>query len=388
MDGFAWVVAAATVLWGCLLIVPWQSWRTREVLASDDSALNAYEELTVLIPARNEAELIEGTLEALASQAPGLKVIVVDDNSEDDTAAVAGQVDHLQLTVIPGRPLPEGWSGKLWALEQGLREVRTDKVLLLDADIRLVPGMVHALLDKRARENLDFVSIMARLRTAGFWERFLLPAFIYFFKQLYPFALANSGSRRFSAAAGGCILARTEVLRACGAFASLKDALIDDCTLAKQVKRRGYRTWIGLSHGVLSRRVCENPVVIWEMVARTAFTQLHYSFLLLLLCTVMMGVMFWAPAAALIVPETRWLGALAWGMMTFSYQPILHFYRLSPIWGLALPVIGTLYLAMTWDSAWRYWRGVRSCWKGRVYASDDRQPSAGGGVERTRQNTL
>lgn len=368
----AWLDLLATgaaALWGIVLVLPWQPWRNREVLEPTGSSDFSYHDLTVLIPARNEAAVIASTLEALAKQAPGLQVVVVDDDSEDDTAAVARKVQHLSLTIIPGRPLPEGWSGKLWALEQGLKAVSTDKVLLLDADIQLEPGMLAALLNKLARGEADFVSVMARLRTCGFWEKLLLPAFVYFFKLLYPFALANSGLSRIAAAAGGCILTRVEVLRDCGAFWSLKDALIDDCTLAKKVKRRGYRTWIGLSHGVVSQRSYDDLATVWDMVARTAFTQLRYSILLLALCTGVVGLMAWVPAAALLLPRCFWLGIASLGMTVLSYLPMLRFYRLSPAWGLVLPIVATLYLLMTWDSALRYLRGERSRWKGRVYAT-------------------
>ncbi len=370
MDWFGILASCAAVLWGILLALPWQPWRNREVLEPESLADFPYHDLTVLIPARNEAKVIAKTLEALAKQAPALRVVVVDDNSEDDTAAVARKVQHLTLTVISAGPLPQGWSGKLWALEQGLKAVKTDKVLLLDADIQLEPGMLAALLDKLVRERLDFVSIMARLRTCRFWEKGLLPAFVYFFKLLYPFALANSSSSRLAAAAGGCILTRVEVLRDCGAFLSLKDALIDDCVLAKQVKRRGYRTWIGLSHGVVSRRNYADLATVWNMVARTAFTQLRYSILQLALCAGVVGLMAWVPVLALALPQYWWLGAASLGMMVLSYLPMLRFYRLSPAWGLALPIIGTLYLLMTWDSALRYFRGERSRWKGRVYARE------------------
>jgi len=161
---------------------------------------------------------------------------------------------------------------------------------------------------------------------------------------------------------------RTEALRRCRAFASLRGALIDDCTLAARIKRQGLRTWIGLSHGVASRRGYGDLKTIWDMVARTAFTQLGYSPGLLLACTLLMGLMFLVPVAALLAAEARTLGTLAWGLMSLSYLPILRFYRLPLAWALALPLVGALYLAMTWDSALRYWRGERSRWKDRVYA--------------------
>ncbi|MCX8048681.1 MAG: glycosyltransferase [Methylohalobius sp.] len=364
------MAGSAFGLWALLLVLPWQPWRNREVLEPIDGAKAHYGDVTVLIPARDEVGVIAHTLKALAKQAPGIRVVLADDGSTDGTAQVARSVRPLNLTVVAVGPLPLGWSGKLWALEQGLKQVTTDKVLLLDADIQLTPGMLAALLAKLEREKLDLVSIMAYLPTGGVWEKLLLPAFVYFFKLLYPFALANSEVRWIAAAAGGCILTRTDVLKQCGAFLSLKDALIDDCTLAKQVKRRGYRTWIGLSHGVLSQRRYACLGEIWEMVARTAFTQLRYSLLLLGLCTGVMGLMAWAPIGALFSPKFWWLGAAALGMMVLSYSPILSFYRLSPLWGLTLPVIGTLYLLMTWHSALRYLRGERSRWKGRVYVKE------------------
>jgi len=252
-------------------------------------------------------------------------------------------------------------------LEQGLARAETSRLLLLDADIELKPGMLAALMAKMERQGLDLVSIMALLRTRSPWEKLLMPAFVFFFKFIYPFALANSRSRWFAAAAGGCILVKTEALREAGAFASLKKALIDDCTLATRVKEQGYRTWIGLSHGVVSHRAYDDLGTIWEMVTRTAFTQLRYSSLLLLLCTVLMGGMFWVPLVALLDPAAAWKGGLAWGLMGISYAPTLGFYRLSRTWGLVMPLIASFYMAMTWSSAWRYWHGECSRWKGRIY---------------------
>ncbi len=367
-----WISIAATsvaALWCVVLLLPWQHWRNREVLEPDHAVAGIDDsDLTVLIPARNEAEVISDTLRALARQAPGLKVVVVDDQSEDGTADEARRVENLDLTIVPGQSLPPGWSGKLWALEQGLSRVTTGKVLLLDADIELLPGMLAALLDKMERQGKDLVSVMARLRTRSFWEKLLMPAFVYFFKFLYPFALANSRLRWFAAAAGGCILVKTRVLRDCGAFDSLKDALIDDCALATQVKNQGYRTWIGLSHGVISNRAYDHLVTIWDMIARTAFTQLCYSNILLLLSTVLMASMFWIPVLALLNPGTRLAGSAALALMSISYVPTLRFYRLSPALSVLMPLIATFYMAMTWSSAWRYWQGECSRWKGRIYA--------------------
>jgi len=359
------LLKTALGLWGGVLLLPWQPWRNREVLEPEpDLPPLRHPDLTVLIPARDEAAVIGRTLAALARQAEGLRVVVIDDQSEDGTAEVARQVSGLKLKILKTPPLPLGWSGKLWALEQGLRQVATAWVLLLDADIELRPGMVAALW--RKKEGLDLISIMARLPTETLWERLLIPPFVYFFKLLYPFRLANDPRfPRVAAAAGGCILVKRRALLEVGAFQSLRDALIDDCELAARVKRKGFRTWIGLSHGVVSQRSYGTLSSLWQMVARTAYTQLRYSPFLLLLCTTVMGVMFGVPLFGLL--QNPPLAAATIGLMAASYLPTLAFYRLSPLWSLTLPLAGLLYLAMTWHSALRHLRGVKSVWKGRVY---------------------
>jgi hopene-associated glycosyltransferase HpnB len=203
----------------------------------------------------------------------------------------------------------------------------------------------------------------------GFWDRLLMPAFVYFFKLLYPFRLSNSRLRRFGAAAGGFLLLRREALDAIGGFASLHDALIDDCTLAARVKQAGFRTWIGLSRDVISLRPYRRFADIREMVARTAFTQLRYSFMLLLVCTFLMGLAFMVPVVALLAGTTgaRLAGGGAWIIMTITYLPVLRFYGLPMPWATTLPLAGVFYLEMTWTSAIRYWRGRRANWRGRIY---------------------
>jgi hopene-associated glycosyltransferase HpnB len=304
------------------------------------------------------------------AQSENLHIIVIDDQSVDDTAEQAKQCGAL---VLSGTTPPAGWSGKLWALEQGLREVRTHYTLLLDADIELAPGIVIELQQKARNENLALVSLMAEPPMKNFIERLLMPAFIFFFKLLYPFGLANRPVSRVAAAAGGCILVETQALQTIGAFANLHNALIDDCTLAAHIKRAGLHTFIGLSHAARSHRGYQDLKPIWEMVARTAYTQLKYSLILLVSCTLIMTSMFWAaPLAFLLLSaqDAYLVSALAWVAMFFTYMPTLIYYQRSPLWGLALPVIGTLYLAMTWTSALRYWRGERACWKDRRYESN------------------
>jgi hopene-associated glycosyltransferase HpnB len=365
-----WLAAPATVIWFGTLLAPWLPWSTRERIEADPAAAPDPEldQVTVLIPARNEAEVIGTALAGLRAQGPGLQVVVVDDQSTDDTARIAQAFPNTR--VISGKPLPPGWAGKLWALEQGRAEVRTPLTLLLDADIELKPGLLAALLRRKREHQLHFVSLMADLRRTSFWDRLLLPAFVYYFKLLYPFALSNSRFPYVAAAAGGCVLVDSAALRNVGAFASLRGALIDDCTLARQVKGAGYRTWVGLSRGVVSLRPYGGLRPIHDMVARSAFTQLHYSTLLLLAVTLVFAFAYWLPLAGLFVPGARGLSALALLVMALGYWPTLRYYGLSPLWLLLKPLGATLYIGMTWSSAIRYWRGVRSRWKDRVYASN------------------
>lgn len=364
---------AGTLCWWAILLAPWQAWSVRERLepSVDTEARQFLKDVTVLIPARNEAQFIDRTLNSFQMQGRDVRIIVIDDQSEDRTAVLA---ERPGVEVISGTSPPKNWSGKLWALDQGLQQVRTRYTLLLDADISLSPGILEALLNKAHQENLSLVSLMAELPVQRFSERLLVPAFIFFFKLLYPFRLSSEPKSRVAAAAGGCILVKTRVLKSIGAFASIRDALIDDCALAARVKQAGFKTWIGLSHAVQSQRGYDSLAAIWNTVARTAFTQLHYSLLLLFLCTLLMTSMFWcAPLSAMIYADTVFVvsSVLAWLAMLVVYTPVLRFYRISSFWGVALPVIGTLYLLMTWTSAFRYWRGTRAHWKNRRYEASE-----------------
>lgn len=363
-------VGAAALLWWALLALPWRPWGIAEHLEGTGIPIPAssLNDITVLIPARNEAQVITQTLHALTAQGPGLRVVLVDDESTDGTAEKALAGGHPALTLVHSEPLPPGWTGKLWALEQGRSRVETPLILLLDADIAIAPGTVHALRERLRAERLQLVSLMAAPSFSGVWERALMPAFIYFFKLLYPFRLANSSSDRVAAAAGGCVLLERHWLERIGGFAAIRDELIDDCALARRMKSAGGRTWIGLTR---SARMVRGHGMrdIWNMVARTAFTQLHYSPLLLGLCTLGLVLAFLVPLAGITVavPPARVLAAAALAAMGISYVPTLRYYHRSPAWALLLPAIGTLYLLMTWASALRYWRGDRSRWKDRTY---------------------
>jgi len=365
--------AFGVVCWLSILLLPWRPASVHEQIDPDPNlspyASQDLSDITVLIPARNEAPYIRQTLDGVNAQGVNLQIIVIDDQSSDDTAHLAQQKG---ARVISGTTPPTGWSGKLWALEQGLKHIKTPYTLLLDADIALSPGIIATLREKVLTENRSLVSLMATPPMDNRIERLLMPAFIFFFKLLYPFGLANRPNSRMAAAAGGCILVETQSLKSIGAFSSLHNALIDDCTLAKQIKHSGKSIWLGLSHAACSHRGYQGLKSLWEMVARTAYTQLNYSFILLIVCTVIMISMFWlAPFAFLLLPglKTYMISAIVWVAMFYAYTPTLNYYHRTPLWTFALPVIGTLYLAMTWTSAIRYWRGERARWKDRQYES-------------------
>jgi hopene-associated glycosyltransferase HpnB len=370
-----WIYLATigAFFWLVILFLPWRPWDIREVMDSTPACPDLdLSDITVLIPARNEAEVIATTLSTLNNQGHDLAMVVVDDRSTDGTFAVAQASGVQNLRVISGEPLPAEWSGKLWALEQGFRHVNTPLALLLDADIELRPGIVQALRQKLEENHLQLVSVMAHLRMVNLWERLFMPAFVYFIKMVYPFRLSNSSSTRVAAAAGGCILLETRLIEEIGGFKAIRNELIDDCALAKRVKALGYRTWIGLTHSVHSLRSYEDLADIWNMVARTAFCQLRYSAILLAGTTIIMLLVFWLPIAGLFFPATiaKIISACALAAMILSYLPALKFYGQSRSWALLLPLIATLYLAMTWSSAIRFWAGSGSPWKGRFYRPD------------------
>ncbi len=372
---FTTLAAAAAVIWAAILLAPWRAWSTQEQLdgasgnPSGDASTDC-SDVTALIPARDEAAVIGNTIAALCAQGVGLQIVVIDDQSADGTAGVARSAGGDACRVIAGSPMPDGWVGKMWALEQGRHAVRTPLTLLLDADIELRPGILAALLARRRLDGRQLLSLMAVLEMQSSWDKLLVPAFVYFFKLLYPFRISNSPSRLVAAAAGGCVLVETGMLEQIGGFAAIRAELIDDCALARRIKSAGGRTWIGLTHSAVSRRPLGSLRASWHMVARSAFAQLRFSSLLLAGCVALLALAFWvAPVTWITGPDTaRWLATVASGAMIASYIPVLRFYGRSPLWALALPVTGTLYLLMTVSSAIRSWRGVGATWKGRRYA--------------------
>ncbi len=377
---FFFLTIASLALWLIILILPWQPYNTKESWEADPLDQNVFklDDVTVLIPARNEEKVIERTLSSVLKQGDELKVIVVNDNSDDKTHDIAARKLAGRGKVIQADEHPPGWTGKLWALEQGRQHVKTPVTMLLDADIELSEGVIKGLKKRLEYENYSFISLMAKPALAHFWEKVLMPSFIYFFKLLYPFKLANSDSKLVAAAAGGCIMAETKVFDEIGGFGSIKDALIDDCTLAQSVKDSGFRTWLGLTRSVKSIRPYSGLPEIWNMVARTAYNQLGYSITLLIVCTVLMVIAFLIPpaglaAAMLAMNETYFqVSMVTIGLMLLTYFPVIRFYRISPFYTLFLPLSGFMFLMMTWTSAVRYWQGEQIRWRGRI---EKREPA-------------
>jgi hopene-associated glycosyltransferase HpnB len=367
------------LIWIYLILFRGQFWRMDQRL---DSAIldSPFPSVSVVIPARNEADLLPITLRSLLTQDyPGtLNIILVDDHSTDGTSEVAKataeqleSIDHLHI--LAAEPLPSGWTGKLWALEQGIQKMmqfQSDYILLTDADIEHDPTNLQKLVAKAVNDDRELVSLMVRLRCESFWEKFLIPAFVFFFAKLYPFRWANDPKRSLAAAAGGCSLIRREALARIGGMGAIRHALIDDCALADAIKSSGsHRIWLGLTSETKSLRPYDSLETIWSMVARTAYTQLNYSPLLLIGTLLGMSIVYLAPIVALIVgdPFVKLVGLLIYLLMTLSYFPILQFYRCPGRFAFSLSAIASLYTLMTLDSAYQHWRGKGGAWKGRVY---------------------
>ena len=360
-------------------------WRADQRLPDIPPDLRDWPGIVCVIPARNEAQTIAGTVGSLIDQDyPGpVSVIVVDDNSDDDTfyaaaaSGVAGAEDR--LTVVAGKALPPGWSGKLWAVNQGLltadeRHPEAPYVLLTDADIVHGRDSLRRLVAKAETGGLDLVSLMVLLRCEGFWERFLIPAFVFFFQILFPFPWVNDPSRSTAAAAGGCMLVRRSALTRAGGVAAIRDRLIDDCALAGEIKKRG-AIWLGLTTRVRSERRYDSLSEIWHMVSRTAFEQLGNSPVLLVGTVAGMGLVYLVPPlAGFGLLGGGWIVAAAgliawWGLMGTAYAPTLKLYGLSRGWGLMLPLAALLFTLMTVSSALGYWLGRGGAWKGRHYGA-------------------
>ncbi|BAY07004.1 glycosyltransferase [Calothrix sp. NIES-2098] len=396
MVAFVLVLTVLSLLiWIGLLSFRGQFWRSDQKLEAKEIPLTSLPRICVVIPARNEADMLPITLRSLLLQDyPGdFNVVLIDDRSTDGTADFAQGVACAlnkpeKLHIISGKSLPPGWSGKLWAVEQGIQiatEFTPDYFLLTDADIEHDLSSIRRLVAKAEQEDLDLVSVMVRLRCETFWEKLLIPAFVFFFQKLYPFRWVNHAKNPTAAAAGGSILIRKPALERIGGIAAIRQALIDDCALAKAVKLgangRG-NIWLGLSTLTRSLRPYTTLDTVWDMVARTAYTQLNYSPLLLVGTVVAMTVIYLIPPVATILGSLtgNWamsgdktpcvyalVGLSAWLLMTLAYFPTIRFYK-CPAWlAFCLPAIAFLYTLMTIDSAIRHWQGRGGAWKGRVY---------------------
>jgi hopene-associated glycosyltransferase HpnB len=373
------IASMVLAIWIYLLAARGGFWRARERDEEVRAGQGPWPAITAIIPARDEADCVRGTIASLLQQdyAGEFSIILVDDHSEDATAQVAhgsaaalGAADR--LTVLPARALPAGWTGKLWAQHQGVEAAAAqphpaDYLLLTDADIAYAPGALKGLVAQALSGRYVLTSLMAKLRCESLAERILIPAFIFFFQMLYPFAWANDPRRATAAAAGGCMLVRREALRQAGGMAAIRSALIDDCALAKTLKAHG-PIWIGLTQRVHSVRAYPALEDIRRMVARTAYAQLRYSPLLLAGTVLGLTVTYLAPAlfAVFAGGTARLLAVAAWVAMAAAFQPTLRFYRVSMLWGLALPAIAAIYMAFTLDSAYQHARGRGGMWKGRA----------------------
>ena len=370
-------------IWLFLLIFWGDFWRSNQYVDEDYPKLESYPTVWIIVPARDEAEAIEQSLTSLLTQKylGNFFIALVDDNSSDRTSEIAektaSQLNKTeQLKIISGKPLVPGWKGKLWAMNQGINYANQhspDYFLFTDADIYHHPENLSQLVTKAETENLDLVSLMVLLRCTSLWEKLLIPAFVFFFQKLYPFPWVNNPQKSIAAAAGGCILISSKSLQEIGGIAAIKDALIDDCSLAKAVKDRDKNIWIGLTKKTISLRPYNNLKTIWDLIARTAFTQLNYSWLLLVGTFIGMFLVYMVAPIGLVfgILTHNWLligiAIITLLLMTIAYIPTIKLYDLSVAWAFTLPAIAFLYTLMTADSAIKYYQGKGGAWKGRTY---------------------
>jgi hopene-associated glycosyltransferase HpnB len=359
------ITAAASLgAWVYLVAARGGFWKIKMPLPPKRSAASKF--VCAIVPARNEEAVIAQSLTSLLRQ--HLQVIVVDDHSSDRTAAVAAETG---ASVIQAGPLPPGWSGKLWAISEGLKHaaaLQPDYLLFTDADIVHAPTNVSELVARAETENLDLVSLMVKLRCRSLAERLLIPAFVFFFFMLYPPAWVSRRKSSTAAAAGGCILIRPSALERIGGIAAIRGEIIDDCALARAVKRTGGRIWLGMTHETSSIRDYTSFAEIRAMISRTAFAQLRHSTVLLAATILGIVVIYVAPPVLLFTgnPTAAICGLTAWLLMMLSYAPALRFYGRSVAWAPLLPLIALFYISATVDSAISHWSGRGGMWKGRV----------------------
>jgi hopene-associated glycosyltransferase HpnB len=368
------VSALSLIIWLYLLAGRGGYWRfSLPEPVRDSSGLPG---VVAVVPARNEAAVVGRAVASLLNQdyPASLHVILVDDHSEDGTAdvaraAAAGSLRPEGLTVERSPALPQGWAGKVWAMRTGV-EAAPDAayVLFTDADIEHPPGGLRQLAALSEAERLDLNSLMVRLHCETFAERAAMPAFVYFFRMLYPFRWVNDPGRGIAAAAGGVMLVRRAALERIGGLAAIGGELIDDCALAAAIKAGGHRIRLELADEARSLRGYGAAWNVWRMIARSAYTQLRYSPPLLAGVALAMTLVFLAPPVLTLAADgaARWMAAAAWALMAASYMPALRYHHRSPLWSPALPLVAAFYLGATLDFARRHWIGRGGEWKGRV----------------------
>ena len=372
------VIGAATVaIWVYLLFFRggfwWLPYRPAPIVASAGGR-----SVVAVIPARDEAAVVGRAVASLLAQdyGGGFHIVVVDDQSSDGTAeaartAIAADASG-RLTICRGKPIPPGWTGKLWAISQGIeaaRSMRPDYFLLTDADVVHDPGNLRALVSRCETESYDLVSLMVRLHCGSLWERLLIPAFVFFFFKLYPPSWIADPSRRTAGAAGGCMLIRAATLDRIGGIGSIRGEIIDDCALARRVKSVG-KVWLGPARHTTSIREYRTWRPIWDMVVRSAFAQLDYSAVMLALTLMMLILTYLAPPLLVLSsqPAASLCGGVAWLGMSIAFLPTLRSYDAPRLIAVLLPLIALFYVAATVGSAVLYWRGRGGYWKGRVQA--------------------
>ncbi|MFE7167942.1 glycosyltransferase [Streptomyces sp. NPDC057616] len=384
VSAVSWIAAVSLAAWLWLLLCQGFFWRTDIRLPPREEPA-VWPSVCVVVPARDEADVLPASLPSLLAQEyPGrAEIFLVDDGSSDGTGRLARELaaahGGLPLTVgSPGEP-PAGWTGKLWAVRHGIALARArepEHLLLTDADIAHAPDSLRELVAAAHGGGYDVVSQMARLRVASLWERLVVPAFVYFFAQLYPFRRIG-GKGRTAAAAGGCVLLRAETAERARIPDAIRHAVIDDVALARAVKSGGGRVWLGLAERVDSVRPYPRLHDLWRMVSRSAYAQLRHNPLVLLGTVIGLALVYLVPPAALAAglasgDAAAWvLGGLAWLVMTGTYFPMLRYYRQPPWLAPLLPFTAFLYLLMTVDSAVQHYRGRGAAWKGRTYARPD-----------------
>ncbi|RII08062.1 N-glycosyltransferase [Streptomyces sp. YIM 130001] len=413
MSALAWTASASLAAWLWLLLGQGFFWRT-DVRLPPGREPAVWPSVRIVVPARDEAAVLPSSLPSLLAQDyPGrAEIVLVDDSSSDGTGRLARELaagrGGLPLTVTtPGEP-PAGWTGKLWAVRHGIGHARVgdedcarddtlharvedegetaavgpEFLLLTDADIAHAPDSLRKLVTAATGGAYDLVSLMARLRVASVWERLVVPAFVYFFAQLYPFRRVHRPRARTAAAAGGCVLLRASAATHADVPAAIRQAVIDDVALARTVKRGGGRIWLGLADGVDSVRPYPRLGDLWRMVSRSAYAQLRHNPLLLLGTVGGLLLVYVAPpvglAAGVLSGDTvaAVVSGAAWLLMVLTYLPMLRYYRLSAGLAPLLPGTAVLYLLMTVDSAVQHYRGRGAAWKGRTYPRPERAGAA------------